>query len=177
LAHPHLSLQADHRLFCFGRTWQYPLQYGCVRSACQSHYAEVTQGLKLRYAAVFLYVVKYALVLCWFVIYHILYLSYSDAVEIQHHFSFQDIIFRFKAFRIFNNLLSVYPKLFINISCPATFKQNFKETLPLIRFSTYKNGEKVNLKDLSQEEQHQVGIWAYQTLVKNLGYVPVKANT
>lgn len=48
---------------------------------------------------------------------------------------------------------------------------------PSFTFMLHKNGEKVNLKDLPQEEQHQVGIWAYQTLVKNLGYVPVKANT
>ena len=44
-------------------------------------------------------------------------------------------------------------------------------------FVLQKDGKQVNLKDLSQEEQHQVGIWAYQTLVKNLGYAPIKANT
>ena len=51
------------------------------------------------------------------------------------------------------------------------------EKKPTYNFVLRKNGIEVNLKDLSQEEQHQVGIWAYQTLVKNLGYAPVEANT
>lgn len=48
---------------------------------------------------------------------------------------------------------------------------------PTFNFTLKKNGEKVNLKDLSEEEQYKVGIWAYQTLVKNLGYAPINANT
>lgn len=48
---------------------------------------------------------------------------------------------------------------------------------PTFNFYLQKNGERVNLRDLPEEEQHQVGVWAYQTLIKNLGYAPVKANT
>lgn len=45
---------------------------------------------------------------------------------------------------------------------------------PTYNFYLHKNGERVNLKDLSEEEQHQVGVWAYQTIVRALGYAPVK---
>ena len=48
---------------------------------------------------------------------------------------------------------------------------------PTYNFVLQKNGEKVNLKDLPKEEQEQVGIWAYQTLVKNLGYAPINTTT
>lgn len=45
---------------------------------------------------------------------------------------------------------------------------------PTFNYYLRKNGKMVNLKDLSKEEQDQVGIWAYQTMVKALGYRPVK---
>ena len=48
---------------------------------------------------------------------------------------------------------------------------------PKFNFFVFKNGEKVNLKELSEEEQYKVGVMAYQTLVKNLGYTPVNTNT
>ncbi|MGN1156049.1 MAG: hypothetical protein ACI4TK_07720 [Agathobacter sp.] len=51
------------------------------------------------------------------------------------------------------------------------------EKKPTFNFFLRKNGELVNLRDLSEEEQHQVGVWAYQTMVKSLGYTPVKDNT
>lgn len=44
---------------------------------------------------------------------------------------------------------------------------------PTYNFFVFKNGEKVNLKELSEEEQHQVGVMAYQRLVRSLGYVPL----
>lgn len=48
---------------------------------------------------------------------------------------------------------------------------------PTFNFFLRKNGELVNLKELSDEEQHQVGVWAYQTMIKSLGYTPVENNT
>ena len=51
------------------------------------------------------------------------------------------------------------------------------EKKPTYNFVLQKNGEKVNLRDLSREEQEKVGVWAYQTLIKGLGYAPVKSNT
>ncbi|MGN0141527.1 MAG: hypothetical protein ACI4AD_04815 [Roseburia sp.] len=36
-----------------------------------------------------------------------------------------------------------------------------------------KAGNPVNIKTLSEEDQREVGVWAYQTLVKGLGYEPV----
>ena len=45
---------------------------------------------------------------------------------------------------------------------------------PTFRYFVYKNGEKVNVDTLSQEERTYAGIWAYQTIVKNLGYEPLK---
>lgn len=48
---------------------------------------------------------------------------------------------------------------------------------PTYNFLLQKNGEKVNLKDLPKEDQEKVGVWAYQTLIKGLGYMPVKSNT
>lgn len=48
-----------------------------------------------------------------------------------------------------------------------------KTDKPTYRFFIHKNGEKVNIKDLSEEEQKEVGTWAYQTMVRALGYTPV----
>ena len=45
---------------------------------------------------------------------------------------------------------------------------------PTFRFFVHKDGQKVNIENLSPEEREQVGIWAYQTMVKALGYRPVK---
>ena len=45
---------------------------------------------------------------------------------------------------------------------------------PTFRYFVYKNGEKVNVDTLSQEEKIYAGTWAYQTMVKNLGYEPLK---
>lgn len=37
-----------------------------------------------------------------------------------------------------------------------------------------KDGNSVNIDTLPEEERKEVGIWAYQNLVKGLGYEPVK---
>ena len=36
-----------------------------------------------------------------------------------------------------------------------------------------KEGNPVNIDTLTEEERHEVGVWAYQTLLRGLGYVPV----
>lgn len=36
-----------------------------------------------------------------------------------------------------------------------------------------KEGNPVNINTLPEEEQREIGIWAYQTLLKGLGYEPV----
>ncbi len=40
-------------------------------------------------------------------------------------------------------------------------------------FTVQKDGKEVNVEDLSEEEQFTVKRWAYQTLVRGLGYRPV----
>lgn len=37
-----------------------------------------------------------------------------------------------------------------------------------------KEGNPVDIDTLPEEERKEVGIWAYQTLLKGLGYAPVK---
>lgn len=37
-----------------------------------------------------------------------------------------------------------------------------------------KEGNSININTLSEDERKEVGIWAYQTLLKGLGYEPVK---
>ena len=37
-----------------------------------------------------------------------------------------------------------------------------------------KEGNPVNLDTLTEEERKEVGVWAYQTLVRGLGYAPVQ---
>lgn len=49
-----------------------------------------------------------------------------------------------------------------------------KKQKPTYRYFVYKNGEKVNVDDLTPEEREYASKWAYQTLVKALGYVPVE---
>lgn len=44
---------------------------------------------------------------------------------------------------------------------------------PKYRFFIHKEGKEVELNDLTEEERQRVGIWAYQTLVRGLGYAPV----
>lgn len=39
-----------------------------------------------------------------------------------------------------------------------------------------KDGNPVNIDTLTEEERKEVGVWAYQTLLKGLGYEPVKEN-
>lgn len=38
------------------------------------------------------------------------------------------------------------------------------------RFLIQKVGKQVNVDDLTREEREELGIWAYQTIVKALGY-------
>ncbi len=45
---------------------------------------------------------------------------------------------------------------------------------PTFRFFVHKDGEQVNIDTLTPEERERVGIWAYQTLVKSLGYAPME---
>ena len=47
---------------------------------------------------------------------------------------------------------------------------------PSFRYFVYKNGERVNVNTLTQEEKILAGKWAYQTLVKTLGYEPLVEN-
>ena len=49
-----------------------------------------------------------------------------------------------------------------------------KKQKPTYRYFVYKNGEKVNVEDLTPEERDYVGKWAYETMAKALGYAPVK---
>lgn len=42
------------------------------------------------------------------------------------------------------------------------------------RFFVHKEGKEVELSELTEEERKKVGVWAYQTLVRGLGYVPVE---
>lgn len=37
-----------------------------------------------------------------------------------------------------------------------------------------KEGNPINIDTLTKEERKEVGVWAYQTLLKGLGYEPVK---
>lgn len=37
-----------------------------------------------------------------------------------------------------------------------------------------KEGNPVNIDTLTEEERKEVGVWAYQNLLKGLGYEPVK---
>lgn len=37
-----------------------------------------------------------------------------------------------------------------------------------------KEGNPVNIDTLTEQERHEVGVWAYQNLLKGLGYRPVK---
>lgn len=37
-----------------------------------------------------------------------------------------------------------------------------------------KEGNPVNIDTLTEEERREVGVWAYQTLVRGLGYAPVQ---
>ncbi len=37
-----------------------------------------------------------------------------------------------------------------------------------------RDGNAININTLSEEERKEVGVWAYQTLLKGLGYEPVK---
>ena len=39
-----------------------------------------------------------------------------------------------------------------------------------------KDGNPVNIDTLTEEERKEVGVWAYQTFLKGLGYEPVKEN-
>lgn len=39
-----------------------------------------------------------------------------------------------------------------------------------------RDGNSININTLSEEERKEVGVWAYQTLLKGLGYEPVKEN-
>lgn len=41
-------------------------------------------------------------------------------------------------------------------------------------FVTNKRGESVNIDTLTEDERKEVGVWAYQTFLKGLGYEPVK---
>ena len=45
---------------------------------------------------------------------------------------------------------------------------------PTFRYFVHKNGQQVNIDELTPEEKSYVGTWAYKELVKGLGYVPVK---
>lgn len=45
---------------------------------------------------------------------------------------------------------------------------------PTFRYFVFKDGKKTNVDDLIPEEKEMAGKWAYQTLVKNLGYEPLK---
>ncbi len=40
-----------------------------------------------------------------------------------------------------------------------------------------KDGNPVNIDTLTEQERYEVGVWAYQTLLKGLGYQPVKEQT
>lgn len=45
---------------------------------------------------------------------------------------------------------------------------------PTYRFFVQdKEGNPVNIDTLSEEERKEVGVWAYKTLLKGLGYEPV----
>lgn len=50
-----------------------------------------------------------------------------------------------------------------------------KKQKPTYRYFVYKNGEKVNVDDLTPEEKEYASKWAYQTLVMALGYAPVES--
>lgn len=51
-------------------------------------------------------------------------------------------------------------------------KKKKKETT--YRFFIHdKEGNLVNIDTLTPEERKEVGIWAYQTMLRELGYVPV----
>lgn len=45
---------------------------------------------------------------------------------------------------------------------------------PTYEFYVHKNGVLTNVNDLTPEEQAYVKTWTYQTLVRGLGYEPVK---
>lgn len=47
---------------------------------------------------------------------------------------------------------------------------------PTFRFFVHKDGQEVNIDNLTSEERDYVGSWAYKELVKGLGYLPVKEN-
>ena len=37
-----------------------------------------------------------------------------------------------------------------------------------------KEGNRINIDTLSEEERREVGVWAYQTMLRAMGYVPVE---
>lgn len=41
-------------------------------------------------------------------------------------------------------------------------------------FCVQKNGKQVRIDELTQEEREKAGVWAYQTMVKALGYTQKK---
>ena len=47
------------------------------------------------------------------------------------------------------------------------------EKKPTFRYFVSKDDKKTNMDDLTPEERDMTMKWAYQTLVKNLGYQPV----
>lgn len=44
---------------------------------------------------------------------------------------------------------------------------------PTFRFFVHKEGQKVNIDNLTPDEREFVGTWAYKELVKGLGYTPI----
>lgn len=49
---------------------------------------------------------------------------------------------------------------------------------PTFRFFIQdKEGNAVNIDTLSEKEREEVGLWAYRTMLKNLGYAPVTEET